>query len=263
VALSIAGSDPSGGAGIQADLKVFHEFGVYGQAILTLLTVQNTRGVQRVETVTPDLVVAQLDAVLEDIPPHAAKTGALGTEGTVRALARAARGFSFPLVVDPVIAGKHGQPLVEESAVHAIRDELLGRAALAMPNIPEAELLSGVAIRGLDEMRDAAESLHRQGAGAVLIKGGHREGPATDVLLDDGEWIEFPAERIATRHTHGTGCTYSAAITAGLASGLLLRDAIARAKRYMQEAIRTAPGLGSGCGPLNHFSGHTRPESTP
>ncbi len=255
VALTMAGSDPSGGAGIQADLKTFHQFGVYGEAVITLVTVQNTQRVDRVEVLSPELVAEQLEAVLEDIPPDAAKTGALGSAGVVRAVARAAAAFAFPLVVDPVMVSKHGRPLLDELAVTALRDELLPLAALLTPNVPEAEALSGVAIRGVDELRRAAERIRDQGAHAVLIKGGHREGPATDFLLEAETWHEFPAPRIITRHTHGTGCTYSAAITAGLASGMALADAVARAKRFIQEAIRTAPGLGKGCGPLNHFAG--------
>jgi hydroxymethylpyrimidine/phosphomethylpyrimidine kinase len=254
VALTMAGSDPSGGAGIQADLKTFHQFGVYGESVITLVTVQNTQRVDRVEVLSPELVAEQLLAVLEDIPPDAAKTGALGSAEVVRAIARAAANFAFPLVVDPVLVSKHGRPLLDEAAVNALRDELLPCARLLTPNVPEAEALSGVAIRGPDELRRAAERLRDQGARAVLIKGGHREGPATDVLLEGDTWREFPAPRILTRHTHGTGCTYSAAITAGLASGLALADAVARAKRFIHEAIRTAPGLGKGCGPLNHFA---------
>jgi hydroxymethylpyrimidine/phosphomethylpyrimidine kinase len=255
VALTIAGSDPSGGAGIQADLKTFHQFGVYGEAVITLLTVQNTRRVDRVEFVPCELVLEQLNAVLEDIPPHAAKSGALGSAEVVRALARAAAGFRFPLVVDPILMSKHGQPLTAGEAVDAIRAELLPHAALVTPNVPEAEALSGIAISGPEELRRAAERIREQGARAVLIKGGHREGPATDVLLDGVEWREFPAPRLEARHTHGTGCTYSAAITAGLARGCALADAIARAKQFIHEAIRTAPGLGHGCGPLNHHAG--------
>jgi hydroxymethylpyrimidine/phosphomethylpyrimidine kinase len=254
VALTIAGSDPSGGAGIQADLKTFHQFGVYGEAVITLVTVQNTQRVDRVEVLSAELVSEQLLAVLEDIPPDAAKTGALGSAAVVRAIARAAAGFTFPLVVDPVLASKHGRPLLDQSAVNALRDELLPCAALLTPNVPEAEALSGVAIHGPDELRRAAERIRDQGARAVLIKGGHCQGPATDVLLEGAIWREFPAPRIATRHTHGTGCTYSAAITAGLASGIALADAVARAKRFIHEAIRTAPGLGKGCGPLNHHA---------
>jgi hydroxymethylpyrimidine/phosphomethylpyrimidine kinase len=254
VALTIAGSDPSGGAGIQADLKTFHQFGVYGEAVITLLTVQNTQRVDRVEVLSTELVVEQLQAVLEDIPPHAAKTGALGSAEVVRAIAGLAASFQFPLVVDPVLMSKHGRPLVDEASVNAIREDLLPCAALLVPNVPEAEVLSGIAIHGLDELRRAAENIRDLGARAVLIKGGHREGPATDVLLEGETWREFPAPRIATRHTHGTGCTYSAAITAGLASGMPLADAVIRAKRFIHEAIRTAPGLGKGCGPLNHHA---------
>ena len=251
VALTIAGSDPSGGAGIQADLKTFHQFGVYGEAVITLIAVQNTTRAGRVETIEPQLVREQLEAVLEDIPPHAAKTGALGSAEIVHAVARSLPEKGLPLVVDPVLAGKHGQPLAG-SAAKTMVDELFPRAALITPNVPEAELLSGIAIRGPDELRCAAERLRNLGAPAVLIKGGHREGPAIDLLLDAGGWHEFRAPRLEARHTHGTGCTYSAAITAGLALGMPLPAAVERAKQYIQEAIRTAPGLGQGCGPVNH-----------
>jgi len=252
VALTIAGSDPSGGAGIQADLKVFHQFGVYGEAVISLITVQNTRGVDRMEVLSRVLVGRQLQAVLQDIPPDAAKTGALGSAGVVRAVARLAGRFTFPLVVDPVLASTSGRSFMQDpSALYAMRDELLPRATLVTPNIPEAEALAGMKIGGPDDLRRAAERLRDRGARAVLIKGGHREGPATDVLLAGDTWHEFTAPRIASSHTHGTGCAYSAAITAGLAQGMPLVDAIARAKLFVGEAIRTAPGLGKGCGPLN------------
>ncbi|PWU06151.1 MAG: bifunctional hydroxymethylpyrimidine kinase/phosphomethylpyrimidine kinase [Terriglobia bacterium] len=257
VALTIAGSDPSGGAGIQADLKTFHQFGVYGEAVITLITVQNTQRVSRVQTLSADLVMEQLEAVLEDIPPDAAKTGALGSMEVVRCLARAAATYEFPLVVDPVLISTQGRRLLAPEAVDVLRTELFPRAALVTPNLPEAELLSGIAIRGTEELYRAAETIRAHGAGAVLIKGGHREGSATDVLLDDEGWHEFPAPRIETVHTHGTGCTYSAAITAGLACGLPLRDAISRAKEFIHAAIAAAPKLGRGCGPLNHHAGDT------
>jgi len=253
-ALTIAGSDPSGGAGIQADLKTFHQFGVYGEAVITLITAQNTVRVARVEVLAPELVVAQIDAVLEDIPPLAAKTGALGSAEMVEAVARAADSFSFPLVVDPVMVSKHGLPLLPEAAVSAVRDLLLPRAALITPNVPEAETLTGMAIRTLDDVRRAAERLRALGTCAVLIKGGHLDSDASDVLLDADGFHEFPAARIATRHTHGTGCTFSAAITACLAAGLALGDAVARAKLFIHEAIRTNPGLGRGSGPVNHHA---------
>jgi hydroxymethylpyrimidine/phosphomethylpyrimidine kinase len=254
VALTIAGSDPSGGAGIQADLKTFHQFGVYGEAVIALLTVQNTTRVSRVETMPVRLVLEQLEAVLEDIPPAAAKTGALGSAEMVEAVARAAARFRFPLVVDPVMVSKHGLPLAPESGVRAFRNCLLPHAALVTPNVPEAEALTGLTIRDLQDMRRAASRIHELGARAVLIKGGHMEGDATDVLFDGAEWREFPALRLETRHTHGSGCTYSAAITAGLACGLKLGEAVARAKAFIHEAIRTSPGLGRGCGPLNHHA---------
>ena len=254
VALTIAGSDPSGGAGLQADLKTFHQFGVYGEAVVTLLTVQNTVRVSRVVVMPPALVLEQIAAVLEDIPPAAAKTGALGSAEMVEAVARAAEAFRFPLVVDPVMVSKHGLPLLPESAARAVREQLLPRAALVTPNLAEAEALTGMAIRGIEEMRAAAARIHEMGARAVLIKGGHLETEATDLLFDGANWREFPAPRIATRHTHGTGCTYSAAITAGLASGLPLGEAVARAKLFIQRAIQTNPGLGQGCGPVNHHA---------
>jgi hydroxymethylpyrimidine/phosphomethylpyrimidine kinase len=244
VALTIAGSDPSGGAGIQADLKTFHQFGVYGEAVITLITVQNTTSVSRVEMLPEALVLEQIAAVIEDIPPAAAKTGALGAPEMVRAVARAASEFRFPLIVDPVMVSKHGAPLGGGAW-----EELLPFATLVTPNLPEAEALTGAT-----DMRRAAERLCAMGAGAALIKGGHREGDALDLLFDGSEWTEFPAPRIATRHTHGTGCTYAAAITAGIACGLGLREAVARAKRYIDAAIRSNPGLGHGCGPVNHFA---------
>ena len=254
VALSIAGSDPSGGAGIQADLKTFHQFGAYGEAVITLLTVQNSMRVSRVEVMPAWLVAEQIAAVIEDIPPAAAKTGALGSAEVVEAVARAAADFAFPLVVDPVMGSKHGQNLLPNAAIRAIRELLLPHAALAMPNAPEAEALTGIAIRNLEDVRRAACAIHSMGARAVLIKGGHLEAENTDVLFDGVEYREFPAPRIATRHTHGTGCTYSAAITASLADGHEFGEAVARAKRFIHEAIRGNPGLGHGCGPVNHHA---------
>jgi len=254
VCLTIAGSDPSGGAGVQADLKTFHQFGAYGEAAITLLTVQNTVRVSRVQVLPPWLVLEQIAAVIEDIPPAAAKTGALGSAEVVEAVARAAAGWSFPLVVDPVMISKHGLPLLPQDAIGIVRRKLLRRAALVTPNVPEAEALAGMKIVTLNDMREAAAAIHRLGAGAVLIKGGHLAGDATDVLYDGREWRDFPGERIETPHTHGTGCTYSAAITAGLASGKALADAVAAAKRFIEAAIRTNPGLGHGEGPVNHHA---------
>jgi len=254
VALTIAGSDPSGGAGIQADLKTFHQFGVYGEAAITLLTVQNTTAVEHVECMPAELVAAQVRAVLADIRPGAAKTGALGSREVVEAVAALAAEFDFPLVVDPVLISKHGTPLAAAEAREAIATRLLPRAYLITPNLREAAVLSGLEVCDAAGMRRAAERLVEMGAKAVLVKGGHLEGSATDVLYADGRWHEFPAERISTVHTHGTGCTYSAAITAELARGTPLPEAVARAKAFITAAIRTNPGLGRGSGPVNHHA---------
>jgi hydroxymethylpyrimidine/phosphomethylpyrimidine kinase len=255
VALTIAGSDPSGGAGLQADLKTFHRFGVYGEAVATLITVQNTRGVTRVSTLDPGLVVAQIQAVIEDIPPQAAKVGALGSREVVEAVAREAGRFSFPLVVDPVMISKHGTHLIDPDAIHALVDRLIPRAFLLTPNLDEAATLAGFPVEDRDAMERAAEKLASLGAVNVLVKGGHLHGDALDILrLPGGEIREFSAPRIETRHTHGSGCTYSAAITAELARGTPLVEAVARAKVFITEAIRTAPGLGAGEGPLNHHA---------
>jgi len=254
VALTIAGSDPSGGAGIQADLKTFHQFGVYGEAVITLLTVQNTVAFRRVECMPAGLVAEQIRAVIGDIPPTAAKTGALGSREIIEAVAELAADFQFPLVVDPVVASKYGGALMASDAIATLKSRLLPRAFLLTPNLQEAALLAGIDVRDTAGMRAAAERLRDLGSLAVLVKGGHLSGSATDILLHDGGWVEFPAERIQTNQTHGTGCTYSAAITASLAAGHDLVAAIRRAKQYITEAIRTSPGLGAGAGPVNHHA---------
>jgi hydroxymethylpyrimidine/phosphomethylpyrimidine kinase len=254
VALTIAGSDPSGGAGIQADLKTFHQFGVYGEAVITLVTVQNTLRVDRVECLSAELVLAQLEAVLEDIPPQAAKTGALGNEEIVRAVAQAAARFTFPLVVDPVMISKHGAPLLSEPAQALIRTQLLPQATLVTPNRAEAEALTGIRVRDLESMEKAGRRLVEMGARAALIKGGHISGDATDLLVTAGGCREYPARRVDTPHTHGTGCTYSAAIAAALAKGSPLAEAVATAKAFISRAIETNPGLGHGAGPVNHHA---------
>jgi hydroxymethylpyrimidine/phosphomethylpyrimidine kinase len=251
VTLTIAGSDPSGGAGLQADLKTFHRFGVYGEAVVTLITVQNTVVLERVETLAPDLVLAQIRAVLNDIPPRAAKTGALGNAAVMEAVAEAAKEFTFPLVVDPVMLSKHGARLADASSFAA----LIARAYLLMPNLNEAAELVGFAVDNRDSMHRAAEALIGMGARNVLVKGGHLAGDALDLLyMEGGEVQEFSAARIDTPHTHGTGCTYSAAITAELAKGTGLVQAVSLAKTFVTEAIRSNPGLGRGSGPLNHFA---------
>ena len=256
VALTIAGSDPSGGAGVQADLKTFHQFGVYGEAAITLLTVQNTRAVKRVEYLDPNLVEEQVRTVIEDIPPAAVKTGALGNATVVMRLAWLAPLFRCPLVVDPILLSSHGAPLVAEEARAALLEYLLPRATLITPNLQEAGALTGLTVADVPSMREAARRLHGRTGAAVLVKGGHLEGEAVDVLWDGRAFRDYGAPRVDTIHTHGTGCTYSAAITALLALGQPLPEAVARAKAFITEAIRTSPGLGGGNGPVNH---HARP----
>ncbi|MFL6416099.1 MAG: bifunctional hydroxymethylpyrimidine kinase/phosphomethylpyrimidine kinase [Bryobacteraceae bacterium] len=254
VALTIAGSDPSGGAGIQADLKTFHQFGVYGEAVITLATVQNTRRVSRIEVLPPDLVAEQIEAVVSDIPPQAAKTGALGNPDVILAVARLAGQFEFPLVVDPVLISKHGARLLSSDGERAMRT-LLAHAALVTPNIPEAEALSGTAIHSEHDLTNAATRILEFGCPAVLVKGGHSESrDALDLLVTSSSIERFSRPRIYTVNTHGTGCTLSAAITACLAKGLSLPAAIEAAKNYVQAAIESAVPLGGGIGPLNHFA---------
>lgn len=252
VALTVAGSDPSGGAGIQADLKTFHQFGVYGEAVLTLLTVQNTRTVSRVVLMEPELVRQQIQAVLADIPPAAAKTGALGSAAIIAAVAETIG--ATPLVVDPVMISKHGAPLVAEEAASALRNLLFPKAFVVTPNLHEAAALTGLEVETEVQMETAARRLLELGPHAVLLKGGHLVGSANDLLVTRDTLTWFRAGRTDTPHTHGTGCTYSAAIAALLAAGHPLSDAVAAAKLFIAEAIRTNPGLGGGHGPVNHFA---------
>lgn len=267
VALTIAGSDPSGGAGLQADLKTFHQHRVYGMGVVTLVTVQNTRGVERVEVLDAELVEAQIAAVVGDIPPGAAKTGALGSAAVVEKIASMAEGFEFPLVVDPVMISKHGAALLDEDARIAVRDKLLPRATLVTPNAQEAAWLSGRDVANRAMAADAARAIADLGAWAVLVKGGHIHDPeAVDMLYANGQIHELSAPRIDTRHTHGTGCTYSAAITARLADGEPLLAAISEAKGWLTESLLSPPRVGHGVGPVNHLtrvSRHSQPPAPP
>ena len=251
VAMTIAGSDPSGGAGIQADLKTFHQHGVYGTSVITLLTVQNTQKVDAVEILQPEFVLAQLDAVTQDIPPAAAKTGALGSAAVIEAVAERAAGFSFPLVVDPVMVSKHGATLLEADAADLLRRKLLTAAFLVTPNLPEATALAGFEVNDQASMEKAAATIARLGPQNVLVKGGHLKEEPVDVLWSDGDIYRFSCQRIESDNTHGTGCVLSAAIAARLARGQELRSAIKGAKAFVTQAIRTNPGLGRGCGPTN------------
>ena len=254
VALTIAGSDPSGGAGIQADLKTFHQFGVYGQSAITLVTVQNTMKVSRVECLDPQLVQAQIEAVLADFPPGAVKTGALGNSSIIEAVAHLWSTSAIPLIVDPVMISKHGASLIAADARDALVSLLLPCATLVTPNLHEAEALAGFPVDSLDSMKRAAERILSFGPKAVLVKGGHLAGNATDVLYFEGAFLVLDAVRSNTIHTHGTGCTYSAAITASIAAGMELEASVRRAKLFITEAIRTNPGLGKGSGPVNHHA---------
>ena len=254
VALTIAGSDPSGGAGIQADLKTFQAHGVYGEAVIALLTVQNTHGVREVSPVSERLIAAQLEALWGDISPLAAKTGALPSAEAMRVVADAFRGRACPLVVDPVFAPTEGQAFGGPDALEAFRKWLLPVAALITPNALEATQLTGIEVRDVDSAFAAAQALVQAGTQAVLVKGGHLEGEPTDVLLaEDGTEMVLRAPRIATRHLHGTGCTYSAAITSELALGRDLPSAVRRAKTWLARVLESPLHLGKGRGPLNHF----------
>jgi hydroxymethylpyrimidine/phosphomethylpyrimidine kinase len=252
-ALTIAGSDPSGGAGLQADLKTFHQHGVYGMAAVTLLTVQNTQSVTRVEVMNAELVRQQIEAVLSDLPPNVIKTGALGSAEVISVIASLK--LSVPLVVDPVMVSKHGHALLLEEAQVAMRTKLLPVTTLLTPNTQEAAVLLGTPVTTLEQAESAARQLCALGPKAVLVKGGHLTGPeAIDVLFHDGRLTHISAPRIETKHTHGTGCTYASAIAANLAKGLTLEDAVRAAKTWLTRALATAPGLGHGIGPVNHFA---------
>lgn len=254
VALTIAGSDSGGGAGIQADLKTFAAHRVYGTSALTLITAQNTRQVSHVWVLAPDLVVAQLARVLEDFQVRAAKTGALGNAAVIRAVAKALEGQRFPLVVDPVMVAKSGDSLLAPDAVAALREELLPLAALVTPNARESERLFDLEPGALQSSEDLARLAKRRFQFPVLLKGGHLTGPEVTDYLVIGDPVEvLSQQRIQTRHQHGTGCTLSAAITARLALGEPMPTAVREARRYLQRAISQAPGLGSGHGPLEFF----------
>ena len=251
--LIIAGSDSGGGAGIQADIKTVTLLGGYAATAITALTAQNTLGVWGVEPVSPGMILAQARAVLEDIGADVIKTGMLGDAATIAAAAEILVEARLPVVVDPVMMAKGGASLLAASAMDALRAEILPRASLLTPNAPEAKALTGLEIRDLDDMRRAADRLLATGARSVLLKGGHLEGETvTDLLVGpDGE-TTFSGPRVHTRHTHGTGCTLASACAVGLAQGLPLPEAVGRAWAYVAEAIRHAPGLGQGAGPLGH-----------
>jgi hydroxymethylpyrimidine/phosphomethylpyrimidine kinase len=254
-ALTIAGSDSGGGAGIQADLKTFAAHGVYGTSAITALTAQNTRGVSGVHLVPAEFVEQQIEAVAADFGCDAVKTGMLATSQIVEAVAAAIESLDLPnLVVDPVMVAKSGDRLLDDEAVHALRWTLLRLARVVTPNIPEAEVLAKMTIQSRDDMREAARRIAMLKPAAVVIKGGHLDGPEViDLLLEDGTFTEFVGPRINSRNTHGTGCTFAAGIAAMLAKGTPLADAVREAKAYVAGAMQPGIPLGHGHRPLDHF----------
>jgi hydroxymethylpyrimidine/phosphomethylpyrimidine kinase len=253
--LIVAGSDSGGGAGIQADIKTVTALGGYAATAITALTAQDTLGVHAVHQVPVPFITEQIALVLDDIGADALKTGMLGDAATIDAVADAfiMRAAGVPYVCDPVMVAKGGHPLLDPRAVETLKRRLPPLASVITPNLPEAEVLAGMAIRTLDDMRHAAEALLTLGVGAVLLKGGHLPGEeVVDILATEHGMEEFSATRIATRATHGTGCTLASAIATGLAQGLGLRDSVARARSYVRAAMLSAPGFGRGHAPLNH-----------
>lgn len=255
--LSIAGSDPSGGAGIQGDLKTFAALGAYGMAAITAITVQNTRGVTRVEPLEPDLVAAQIEAVFADIAPDAIKIGMLGTGAIVRVVANALDAFRrakgpVPIVLDPVLAATHGGALLEETAIAEMKTRLLPLATVVTPNTIEAARLTGLPVGSLAEAGVAAERLVELGAASAVVTGGHLDGPPVDVLYDGAHVVSIEGDRILASDTHGTGCAFASAIAVGLARGERLETAVRQAKKFVAEAIARAPKLGHGRGPVGH-----------
>ncbi len=254
--LTIAGSDSGGGAGIQADLKTFQELGVFGTSVLTAVTAQNTRGVHGVEAVSPELITQQLDAIGSDFSIAACKTGMLFDASRIEAVATGVKRHVFNrLVVDPVMIAKGGAPLLQDTAVDALKTSLLPLATVVTPNVPEAEVLTGLTIRSFNDRLEAARRMLAYGVRAVILKGGHLEGEtAEDLIMTESEVFLLSAPRIQTSDTHGTGCTFSAALTAELAKGRSIMEAAVTAKRFIQSAITHGLEIGAGHGPTNHWA---------
>jgi hydroxymethylpyrimidine/phosphomethylpyrimidine kinase len=255
IALTIAGSDSSAGAGIQADLKAFAALGLYGTSAITAVTAQSTTGVTAIQALDADMVAAQIETVAGDLRPSATKTGMLVNAAIVEAVAAAIADLDLPLVVvDPVMVSKSGDRLLDEDALTAMRDELFPRALVVTPNIPEAEALTGLSIRSTGHARDAARAIHALGPAAVVVKGGHGSGSTlVDVLFDGRVFHEFGTPRLDTTGRHGTGCTFASAVAAYLALGRSIVDATQQAQAYVAGAIRHGPRIGHGNGPLDHF----------
>jgi hydroxymethylpyrimidine/phosphomethylpyrimidine kinase len=255
-ALTIAGSDSGGGAGIQADLKTFQELGAYGMSAITAVTAQNTKGVQDVFPLPVEFIEKQIDSIGDDLGTDALKTGMLFSSDIIKAVSHKIKYFGWVnLVVDPVMVAKGGARLMQEEALQAIKHHLLPLAKVVTPNIPEAEILSDMSIQSLEDKKEAAQRLIKLGASSVVIKGGHeKEDQIVDLLFDGSEYVYLKSERIDTKHTHGTGCTFSAAITAELSKGKTVKEAVQTAKDFIQAAIQEELGIGSGHGPTNHWA---------
>ncbi|KIY23571.1 phosphomethylpyrimidine kinase [Mesobacillus subterraneus] len=263
-AMTIAGSDSGGGAGIQADLKTFQELKVFGTSALTAVTAQNTLGVQGVFPMEPEAVARQIQSVGEDIGTDALKTGMLFNAGIIQAVSEKIKQFGWEkVVVDPVMIAKGGASLLQQEAVSALKNQLLPLCLIITPNIPEAEVLTGMSIRSMDDKKEAAKRIHALGVKNIVIKGGHDKetNESVDILFDGMEFVFFSTPRIETNNTHGTGCTFSAAITAQLAKGSSVREAVSIAKDFIQAAIANPLGIGNGHGPTNHWAFNSKTES--
>lgn len=259
--LTIAGSDSGAGAGIQADLKTFAALGVYGTSAITAVTAQNTLGVTRVCALNPELVGAQIDAVMDDIGAHALKTGMLANRAIIEVVAKKIRQHRLKnIVIDPVMVATSGDLLIAKNAVRALRSGLIPLATVVTPNLPEAEQLTGMKLRTWEEIETAAQRIVAMGAKSVVIKGGHRRGPATDLFFDGKRTHAFDAQRIRTQNTHGTGCTLSAAVAAYLAKGKSTEGAVRAAKKYITAAIHAGFRIGAGHSPVHHFYRFWNPE---
>ncbi|MBT9175570.1 MAG: Hydroxymethylpyrimidine/phosphomethylpyrimidine kinase [candidate division WS2 bacterium] len=258
LALTIAGSDSGGGAGIQADLKTFSALGVFGMSVITALTAQNTLGVQGIYDISPEFIGQQIDSIFQDMGTDAIKTGMLSNSSTIRMVAQKMREYKVnKLVVDPVMVAKGGDRLLRAEAEDTLREALLPLCLVVTPNIPEAEVISGISIHSLMEMKKAARIIHQKGPKNVVIKGGHLEGDQSIDLLYDGQnFLELSAPRVNTTNTHGTGCTFASAITAHLAKGLSIPEAVENAKEYLTTILKLSSDLqiGRGVGPLNHLA---------
>lgn len=252
--LSIAGSDCSGGAGIQADLKTFSALGVFGMSVVVSVVAENTSRVIGIQNIAPEIIERQIDAVFEDIEVDAVKIGMLSSAACMEAVAGKVKQYNPPhVVVDPVMYAKNGCPLMDEAAVGTLIKEILPLADVLTPNIPEAEKITGMSIQTVEEMETAARKMHDMGCGAVVVKGGHASGNAQDILFDGAAFHRFETARINTPNTHGTGCTFSSAIASMLARGMDLPDAVKQAKNYVTTAIAHALSIGKGNGPIHHF----------